>query len=349
MALKSAITVAIVAAIIAGCARPTTTESPAPATLAPSATAGIPTTAPTTPPTADPIESPEPTAGVVCPSDLPTDLASVEELADPSCYGATELTINGWLAEQGIWIDMGETEPSWTMAWSALYSDSPTAGEWMVDYLLAEQQLPPRISVVARPASDIDLSGLGRWVTLRGHFNDEKASACRQILRGWDPDEHRCDRLFVVSSVEGRPATGPVCPTGSPITIEEFLAADARCYRGRDVQLIGWEDIGEGFGGTSPRYPITLSPSLRYPDAQLVERRFESGDPGPIIFPMTVVGGVKFNASDHRAIVTGQLGHAAALKCRPGPYSPWTWTPPVKWAQHFCQRIFIVTGVQDRD
>jgi hypothetical protein len=337
MALRSAITVAMAAAIIAGCARPTATGSIAPATLAPSATAVPPTEAPT--------EAPEPTAGVVCPTDLSTNLASVEELADPSCYGTTELTLDGWLAESGVWTDPGETDPGWTNPWVELYANSPTAGQFMIDYLQADQ-VPGGISVVTPPRTGIDLSGNGRPVTLRGHFNDAEASACQKVRkRSSDRD---CAALFVVSSLEAHPHDSPVCPAAdSPITVETFLGADARCFRGHEFKIRGWEDVGEGFGGAGPIWRVDYSASLRMADAQLTAQRFEDLVDEPYLFVWTPNdAGVRFDASDRRVVVTAQLGHPGAQDCRPESYDGWGWTPPITWAQHYCERMLVITDVR---
>ena len=334
---------ALAAAIVAACAGPTATGSPAPRTATPSATAGTPTAAPT--PT--PIESPEPTAGVSCPSNLPTTLASVEELADPSCYGATELTIDGWLAESGVWTDPGETDPGWTNPWVALYASNPTAGEFMIDYLQADQ-VPGGISVVTPPRTGIDLSGNGRLVTLQGHFNDPEAAACQKVRKhGSDRD---CAALFVVSSLESNPPHSPACPVDSPITIDTFLAADARCFLGHDVKIRGWEDVGEGFGGSGPIWRVDVSASLRMAPAQLATERFEDLVDGTYLFVWTSKdAAVRFDHNDRRVVVTARLGHPAAQECRPESYDRWTWTPPVTWAQHYCERMLVITDVRAVD
>lgn len=342
MALRPGITVAIAAAIFAGCSGPTATGSPVPATSGPTATAGTPSAAPTTP-----IESPEPSASVVCPSDLPTTLASVELLADASCYGTTELTIDGWLAESGVWTDPGETEPGWTNPWVALYPSNPTAGQFVIDYLQADR-VPGGISVVTAPRSGIDLSGIGRPVTLRGHFNDAVASACTKVIK--HSSDRDCAALFVVTGLESHPVDSPVCPAESPITIEAFLAADARCFLGHDVRIRGWEDVGEGFGGTGPIWRVDESASLRMAVAQLAAQRFEDLVDEPYLFVWTAKGsGVRFDASDREVVVTARLGHSAAQDCRPEEQEGWGWAPPLTWARHYCQRMLVITDVRAVD
>ena len=351
MTLRSVITVAMAAAIVAGCNPGTTaTGSPDPPTAAPSATAATETTAPTSL-----IESPEPTAGVVCPSDLPTELASVDELADPSCYGSTELSIDGWLSEIDVHIGDGEPTPSWTIALSGLFARSATVGEAIFDYLMRDRRPAASISVVTPPESGIDLLGLGRWVTLRGRFNDAAASAC--TILNWEPDPEdanqdppdlECERLFVVSGLTTLERPVPDCPMESPMTLAEFEAADFMCRVGQEVRIAGWEDPGEGFGGASDVYPISFGTLKFLDEAQLVANRWESDDVEHVIFPWTVRGsGVSFDDEDLRVVVTGTLGHAASEGCRPA-LEGWTWTPPASWVQNRCMRLFVITDVRVR-
>ena len=338
--------VTLVMALLVGCqAGPA--ASPTPVAVA------TPTAPAASTPTIAPVVTPGPNgSGVVCPSELPTDLASVAELPDPACYGTTELTIDGWLSEIDLYMDPGEWTPSWTMALSGLFAQSPTVGDWVFDFLMSDHRPGPVISVVTPPTTGIDLLGLGRWVTLRGHFNDPAASACEVL--NWDPDPQDanqdppdlpCEQLFVVTSLDAIAVPSPVCPSESPMTHAAFFAADATCFIGREVQVTGWEDVGEGFGGVSTVMPVTLG-DLRSADAQLVANPWQSDGPQNPIFPMTVRGsGVSFDRSDRQVVVTGTLGHAAAQACRIAPTS-WTWTPPESWAVNRCMRLFVITGVE---
>jgi hypothetical protein len=338
-----AIASALGAVVLAGCqANRTNTTQPASATA--------PTAVPTSVPPSTAASAPLPTAsGVVCPNPLPTLPASPDGGADPACYGTTELAVDGWLAEDQIGVDQGEKSPAWTIAWSSLYATSPSVGEYVFDFLLADHR--HGIRVVTPPESGIDLSGAGRWVSLRGHFNDPAASACTFVdpELAADPNSPpECEDLFVVTSLAEMPKAVPACPAASPLTLPAFFGADAQCFVGRDVQLTGWEDVGEGFGGASTAYPIILDPSMRFEDAQLVSHRWESDQDHDAIFPWTIRGGgVRFDRSDIRVVVTGRLGHDAAEGCLPGD-AGWTWVPPDSWAQHRCQHIFVITGVRDR-
>jgi hypothetical protein len=347
MTPRLAMTVAMAAAILAGCAGPTASGSPVPATPAPTATPPTETSAPSVTPTG----SAQPSPGVVCPSDLPTGLASVGELADPSCYGTTELTIDGWLADADVATYPGETEPSWTNPWVALFAESPTVGEWILDPIaFGGQFLAERISMVARPAADIDFDPLNTWVRVRGHFNDPAASPCRHVQEVDPLDRRDCSQLFVVSMVEPLERDQPECPTASPLTVAEYTTADASCFIGREVTLIGWEDPGEGFGGTGPIYRATLPAELRIAEAQLTSHRWESGDVEPFFFVWTIAGsGVRFDRSDRRVEVTGNLGDPVAKECRAVPEEGFTWSPPHIWAESRCDRIFVVTDVRATD
>ena len=345
----SFIGIVMAAALLAGCTTgPTGSPTPSPAAL-PTATAAAPSP---TMPASTPLPS---ESAIVCPSALPTTLASVAELADPACYGSTELTIDGWLSEIDLYVVEGEWTPSWTMALSGLFARTPTVQEWIFDFLLADHRPGPVLSVVTPPTSGIDLSGLGRLVTLRGHFADPAASACE--VKDWEPDEGQpsqappdlpCERLFVVTNLEGISWPSPGCPSESPLSHAAFLAADARCFIGREVKVRGWEDDGEGFGGEAPVIPISLG-DLRHSDSQFVADRWESNLSQFPIFPVTVAGsGVTFDGSDRSVVVTGMFGHEAAESCRVD-YDAWSWTPPDSWAVNRCKRLFVITGVRIRD
>jgi hypothetical protein len=300
-----------------------------------------------------PVPSPD-GSGVACASDLPTTLASVDDLADPSCYGATDLTIDGWLAEADIWLERGVTDPAWTMPISTLFPRSLTIDEWVFDYDLVEQitdDLGKRVSVVAPPEASLDLSGTGRWARLVGHFNDPVASACTQLITSDEPDaqyDGDCERLFVVSSLEAVEPPAPTCPTASPITLDAFLAADHRCYAEGDVSISGWEDVGEGFGGVVANYQVEIDPAFELAGAQLVAARWEEDVDHMPIFPWTIAGSeVTFDRTDREVAVTGHFADAAASGCRPSaPGEDWPWSPPDSWAQHRCERLFVITEVR---
>lgn len=332
--------------IVAGCQGPGPTTGP---------TAASPTSGPTaesTPgSTPTPTAAPSPTsAGITCPSPLPTDVEAILRLDSPSCFGTNELSIEGWLDEDSIGVDQNDLSPPWTIASSSLYPSSPLVSEFMFDFMLSDRRYGMR--VVAPPESGIDLMGTGRWVSLRGHFNDPVASACTFVDPELANDPYTsvdCNRLFVVTGLNELPPPSPACPSDSPLDLPTFFAADAACFIGKEVKLVGWEDIGEGFGGASTAYPIKLDPSLRLADAQLVSRRWESEGEQHAMFPWTIRGsGIHFDRSDVRVAVTGLLGHPAAAGCRPGSVG-WTWTPPTSWAQHRCQHIFVITAVRIRD
>lgn len=346
LASRSGIRTAIVAIVLAGCqGGVTTSASPVPSPIQ-SATASQPPATPTFAPT----PSPKPDASaVVCPSDLPATLASIAELAEHACYGTTALTIEGWLAEAPIWLDHNESVPSWTIPFAQLYPSRPTVREWTYDFLMAGSRFG--LEVVAAPQSGLDLSGIGRWVTLRGHFNDPEVLACTLTLVEEYPDQWAgpdCDRLFLVTSIEPLERPQPACPTASPISLATFLAADASCYIGREVRISAWEDVGEGFGGQAPVFPVSTGPKLLHADAQLVSHRWESDLDQHPIFPRIIKGsGVRFDREDLRVIATGQLGHPVSEGCRPGDIE-WTWAPPISWAQNQCRHLFVITDVQIR-
>lgn len=335
--------------IVAGC-QPGIPPSAAPSSPAtPTATAAAVATATPTPTVAaSPTVAPEPTGSPVpCPSALPTTV-SVDALADPSCYGTTELTIDAWLAETPIWVDSNEPVPSWTIPTSGLFAESPTVASFAYDFLMANGGTG--VSVVATPTSGIDLSGLGRWVTVRGHFNDPAVLACTTTLVDDYPDEYAkpdCSRLFLATSLEPLTHRQRVCPSTS-LTITAFMAADATCFIGREVHVTGWEDVGEGFGGAASVYPVDTGTVFTFADAQLISHRWESDLDKVYIFPWLLRGsGVRFDRSDTKVIVTGQLGHPASKDCRPHAIG-WTWVPPLDWAQDQCRHLFVITGVQLR-
>jgi hypothetical protein len=334
----------LVAFLLVGCTASPNQTPGASATAAAAATVA-PTSTPVSPP-------PTPSGSqVACPSPLATELASTDELADPSCYGTTELTVDGWLAEQTVFVSIPETAPSWTMSIAGLFPGRQAVRDWIFDFLMVGPV--SAVSVVTPPETGIDVSGIGRWARLHGHFNDPTASACTVVT---STDEEgpgvlpECERLFVVSGLEEIDRPTPTCPTESPLDLTVFLDADAACFIGLDVRIRGWEDVGEGFGGAAPTYPITLDPSLQLAAAQLTSRRWEGDGEIDSIFPWTIAGsGVRFARSDVRVVVTGGYGHDVSERCLPGPFPAWTWAPPDSWAQHRCEHLFVITGVRDRD
>ena len=338
------------AAVAGGCGNAfAPTSVPGTATVQPPATSSAPSATPVGSSLAG---TPAPTLAdgspVVCPGTLPTKVASIDLLADRSCYGTAELAIDGWLEDGSIDTTHNEATPSWVMPFAQLYPRGPTVGDFIYNTLHAGR---PGLEVVAKAEAAIDLSGVGRWVTVHGHFNDPDALACVRTLQDTYPGEWAgpdCDRLFVVTALEPLLRVGDECGPSS-LTIAEFKAADLACFLGREAHITGWEDVGEGFGGSAPVYPFDLAPSMRFADAQLVAHRWESELDHDAIFPVTIAGsGVRFNRSDLRVVVTGMLGHPRSEGCRPGVLDGWTWSPPVSWAQHQCEHLFVVTGVQVR-
>ena len=337
---RSGIGALTLAAILAACQQGTASPPASTATIAPVATASP------APPSSTPA-SPGPSS-VDCPTALPTTVA-VAELADPTCYGTTELTIEGWLEDTSFDVSAGERAPGWTNAFSGLYASSPSTDDFLVDFLLFSPE--PRVWTVAVPGSGIDLSGVGRWVSARGHFNDADAMTCAVAPGTENPDDPppdlHCERLFVVTAVDDLEHPAPACPIASPVSIAAFLAADVTCFWNRNVQISGWEDVGEGFGGMAPIYPISTG-SLELADAQLVANRWESNLDQHPIFPWIAAGsGIAFDRTDREVVVTAVLGGTAASTCTPA-YDAWTWAPPATWAEHRCRHLLVITEVNDR-
>lgn len=317
-------------------------------------TAPSPAASPTSPPVAT--ASPRPTStpaspgpsAAGCPTTLPTTVA-VADLADPRCYGTTQLTIEGWLADTSFDVSAGERMPGWTNAFSGLYPSSPSNDEFIVDFLLHSRE--PGVWVVAPPTSNVDFSELGRWVSARGHFNDPAAMTCA-VAPGTEspndpPPDLQCERLFVVTELADLDRPAPSCPIESPVSIATFLAADVTCFWKRTVEISGWEDVGEGFGGIAPIYPISTG-SLELAHAQLVANRWESNLDQHTIFPWKVAGsGIAFDRNDREVVVTAVLGGPAASTCTPA-YDAWTWSPPAEWAQHRCWHLLVIIAVRDR-
>lgn len=339
-ASKSGIGALTLAMILAACQQGRVSPPAATATIAPVATASPP------PPSSAPA-SPGPSS-VACPTALPTTVA-VTELADPACYGTTELTIDGWLEDTSFDVSPGERAPGWTNAFSGLYASSPSTDDFVVDFLLFSPE--PRVRTVTMPGSGIDLSGVGRWASARGHFNDADAKTCAVAPGTESPDDPppdlQCERLFVVTALAALERPAPACPIESPVPVATFLAADVTCFRDREVQISGWEDIGEGFGGEAPIYPINTG-SLQLADAQLVANRWESNLDQHPIFPWIAAGsGIAFDRTDREVVVTAVLGGPAASTCKPA-YEAWTWGPPAEWAQHRCAHLLVITEVRDK-
>jgi hypothetical protein len=130
------------------------------------------------------------------------------------------------------------------------------------------------------------------------------------------------------------------------LTIAQLRAADAACFIGHDVQITGWEDVGEGFGGVANIYPIVLAPEFRMADAQFVARPWAQDPGNDVFFVYTLKGsGVAFDQSNRNVLVTARLGVAAAEGCKALQLDGWTWAPPDSWAQHRCDHLLVIKKV----
>jgi hypothetical protein len=154
---KPSIGAAIAAILLAACTASPSATPGASATAAVAATAVAATAAPTSTHVVPP---PTPSGSqVACPSPLPVELTAADALADPTCYGTTDLTIDGWLAEQSVFVSIPETAPSWTMSISGLFPRRPIVREWLFDFLMVDQATG--LAVVTPPETGLDVSGTG--------------------------------------------------------------------------------------------------------------------------------------------------------------------------------------------
>jgi hypothetical protein len=212
----TAIALALVAMLVAGCAAGAPTSSPwtlySPAPLA----TPVPTPSPALAPTPVPSPSDEPVAEdtpppPVCPDFLPPMPVRIADFVsiDPACFLSTRIVMVGYVsASPALGWEAPGVEPGWM-----IYPSTPMAvwQEKPIDYGCGSAPDCPWIFVHFPPGSSLTLGTRGRWVKLTGHVNDPAAASCHYVYPpDWDatellPDsdaQRWCSEGFVVEKIE---------------------------------------------------------------------------------------------------------------------------------------------------
>jgi hypothetical protein len=112
------------------------------------------------------------TAGAPCPGATPSigQIVSLSPYDRAACFGSRDLTFRAWVIDPGEGYG-GTCEPL-TPRW--LYACV------LPDWWLAEAKGSSHfLDGLRRPDATGDLKGVGRWVTVTGHFDDPAAATCR--------------------------------------------------------------------------------------------------------------------------------------------------------------------------
>jgi hypothetical protein len=340
------------AVVLAGCSAP---GEPSPTAPASAAATGAPTSR-------EPTAAPSPTTKP-CPTETPMSVDAYLA-ADPSCFGAADVTIAGW-----------EDLPTYTSQKQA----PPNSPTWLTAFVPAilEPTIPHRdcdedsgpcswIDVHIDPASKLAFETDGAWVVVTGHRDDKAAASCK--LAGPMPDGSDqtpapdavvdlCRASFVLTSVQVEsPPAGSLgfCPSGPVLTVAQYQAADAVCFHGRTVKILGWRDLLPAVDFDGP----LIDPSwLEYPSGVIwgtkpIEADGNAHcavDPCPWIFVMANPAvGPKIAGPAGWVMVTGHIDDRAADGCHfvPGGFGGGGPLANDVYAREGCRAAFVVTAIE---
>jgi hypothetical protein len=167
----------VMTTLLAGCGV-SVVQTPTPA----SPTQAEPTPLPTPTPPETPIPEPTPTPGptptpvLSCPP-TPTTAAEIVAMSVPTaadCYGATQLTIQGYSVDCGGCggVDTYDRSPSWLALSIPEHFVGVSAGVAGADTITS-------FPVFIDPATGIKFPAAGALVRVTGHFNDPIAKTCK--------------------------------------------------------------------------------------------------------------------------------------------------------------------------
>lgn len=142
-----------------------------------------------------------------------------------------------------------------------------------------------------------------------------------------------------------------VCPTSSPLTVQEFLTADRDCYDGRDATIRGWLGDLPPIGWEPPvvaGFPYRFTePPVLYGGSGGWDQCTGDGCSSILLYdasdPPWALG-----AGDRWVEVTGHLGDPAAEQCywEYGVPSPEA-TLPIEDARADCRTRFVLTEMHE--
>jgi len=354
--------VLLLVAVAAAACSSTAISPSAPAATAPPSFVPVATQ---TEPTAT--AAPSGTAG--CPTESPMSVATYLR-ADPNCFGARDVTLTGWESiPSGL--DSGE-------------SDYVTKPEWLVENTISPSvlvdQLPeqcgletcdPYLNIHLDPASKLAFERDGVYVVVTGHRHDPRAQTCvRYSLESPAPaptlafGPADCENAFVLTSVhEVAPPAGSLafCPTAPILTVPD-ARANAACFHGKTLRVIGWLDRLPAIDFDGP--PIAPAwfnmPGGKLPALWTVKPAVQDFSPSctdqsgssvadcdwTMVF-VNPASGLSLGSSPRWVILTGHFDDPIAETCHFSGGGPaGDVIPPPITARQSCRGEFVVTGVQ---
>jgi len=147
------------------------------------------------------------------------------------------------------------------------------------------------------------------------------------------------------------PAPTPGCPTASPMSFGQFLAADPACFGSRDVTIAGWEDVPTYTSEpqTPPIEPAWLAE--RAPAALVSQMPPTACDATTTTCPWLDVhldpaSALRFELDGVWVVVTGHRDDPAAETCQATAPTD-TPAPTLKLAdaRAICRNAFVLTSV----
>jgi len=310
----------------------------------------------------EPTASPSPTT-TPCPTDTPMSVDAYLA-ADPSCFGAADVTIAGW-EDLPTYVSQKQTpaiSPSWLSALVPAVL-APTIPHKDCD----EDSAPCSwIDVHVDPASKLAFETDGAWVVVTGHRDDKAAASCK--IAGPMPDGSDqtpapaavvdlCRASFVLTSVQaGNPPVGSLgfCPSGPVLTVAQYESADPVCFHGRTLKILGWRDLLPAVSFDQ----ALIDPSwLEYPSgaiwgAKPVEKGGNAAcrvDPCPWIFVSSnPTAGPKIGSTPGWVTLTGHIDDPAGDTCHfvPGGFGGDGPVANDVYAREGCRASFVVTAIE---
>lgn len=146
-------------------------------------------------------------------------------------------------------------------------------------------------------------------------------------------------------------AQTPGCPTTSPMSVGQYLAADPACFGSRDVTIAGWEDVPNYTSEpqTPPIEPAWLAD--RAPAVLASQMPPTACDATTTTCPwldvhLAPASTLRFELDGVWAVITGHRGDPAAETCQPTAPTD-TPAPTIKPddAKAACRDAFVLTSV----
>src|SRR5690349_13726289 len=147
-------------------------------------------------------------------------------------------------------------------------------------------------------------------------------------------------------------AATPGCPTGSPMSVATYTAADPTCFGANDVTLTGWETIPSGIGGQSDHHTEPTWLGEDYTPGALVDQLPQQCGlemcNDALFVHVDPASKLEFERNGVFVVITGHRDDPASNACYQVfddslPASP---TPDAA-GQAECRGSFVLTSIRD--